>query len=668
MRRILASLLLILAALALAVQASAAAPPTGAANLPAGFCGTCTKTDTVWATFQSDVNAASAGQTICWNGANVTNETLGSTAAGTAAAPINVCNINGSTDTFTTANDGIGFSASHVHFYGWTMTGNDSGSGFGVVNFTTGLDDVAFKYNTISHFGFSGIQENNTDCVDIEYNTVFHNASTGGSGAGGHGSNISVYEPATEAACTATWPINISNNLTYGALNPSGGYDGNGIIIDSLTNVSYTKHVLVANNIGYGNFGGCVKDYNVATANDLQIVNNDCYLDQLGNSPLSCRGEIANEAGSGVITAGNNAIVYSSNVTGDTCIDNGCASTPTEGGNACGNYYPTSTQSYFNSPTTDFTEKSGSATIGAGVSGAGIIVPGTDIAGITRGATFDVGAYNIATATPTATPTGSPSPTATPTATPTPTLWEFVNPPGTGLTSNAFITGVTSIANAYTIQHANDLVFVSTYCGSQAGTVGSDTVFPPADAFGSTWHALGSPISDGANIKGTMFWAQIGRAGADAITQAFSPSCDYPRLFVEEHYVPPGDTVFVDGTPTGQGSIGVNVPNASPGTTSVFAPDLFVGFIGQWATSNPLAPDSVNGWSLGLSDGSSANNFTLYEIYTSPVTLVAQANGTAPDWFALGGAFAISTPTPAPTATPTPAPSAAHSVARMFLR
>jgi len=110
------------------------------------------------------------------------------------------------------------------------------------------------------------------------------------------------------------------------------------------------------------------------------------------------------------------------------------------------------------------------------------------------------------------------------------------------------------------------------------------------------------------------------------------------------------------------------LPNASPGTTSVFAPDLFVGFIGQWATSNPLAPDSVNGWSLGLSDGSSANNFTLYEIYTSPVTLVAQANGTAPDWFALGGAFAISTPTPAPTATPTPAPSAAHSVARMFLR
>jgi len=400
MRRALASLLLILATLALAVQASAAAPPTGAANMPAGFCGTCTQTDTVWATFQSHVNAASAGQTICWNGSSLTNTTLGATASGTTGNPIKICNINGSTDTLSSGGNGINYSGSHLLFAGWTMIGSDSGNAFGAVNIATGLDDVAFKYDTISHFGFSGIQENNTDCVDIEDNTLFHNASTGGSGAGGHGSNISVYEPATEAACTATYGINVSNNLTYGALNPSGGYDGNGIIVDSLTNVSYTKKVLISNNIGYGNFGACVKDYNIATTNNLQLVSNTCYLNQLGNNPLTCRGEIANEATSGVIVIGNNAIVYSSNVTGDTPIDNGCAPTPITGGNQTDNYYPSSTQTFFTSPTTDFTEASGSATIGAGVSGGGIAVPPLDIAGVSRLATFDVGAYDTATVPP----------------------------------------------------------------------------------------------------------------------------------------------------------------------------------------------------------------------------------------------------------------------------
>lgn len=274
----------------------------------------------------------------------------------------------------------------------------------------------------------SGVQLNNGDYVTIVASLIHGNAATWAD----DGSGVSVYAPIQLDRAPGAH-IYIGANTVYDNSNPSGGTDGNGIVLDSFDANGFTASSLIENNVGYGNASACIKVYSNGGAPTL-VRNNTCFKDQQLLSPYTWRGEVSLEYSGGVTTV-NNILWFdpTADSSNSGYLDGGSsgpanivASNLSYGGSGASN-------PDLVNPPSNMRLQSGSPAIGTGSIAYGI--PAVDITGAARSTTsVDIGAYafsaasttatptRTATATPTATPSRTASATPRPTATATPTL------------------------------------------------------------------------------------------------------------------------------------------------------------------------------------------------------------------------------------------------------
>jgi hypothetical protein len=349
---------------------------------------------------QEGVDAAQPGDTVCATGTFTTGVTFNNsgTANGwiTLAAPTALgatISMSGSTATGVNINGQSYIAVENLEVTGgmWGILTSVGGAHWNVTG------------NELTNAAASGIQLNNGDYIDIENNITSGNASMWT----GSGSGISVYEP-TAADNAAGYHITIANNYSYSNLNPQGGTDGNGIIVDSGLESSYSEPVLVENNVGYGNTGACVKVYD-STA--VTILNNTCWDDYATTiNTFTWRGEVSLENSNAVIVANNVLVAAPSLNSSNTAILDGGGSGNTFTNNLTfdGTAGDSSTSVSSSgdtitaelagknpmliNPAISFMLQSASPAIGAGTTSYG--VPASDIMGTARPASpVDLGAF-----------------------------------------------------------------------------------------------------------------------------------------------------------------------------------------------------------------------------------------------------------------------------------
>ncbi|MGH7778729.1 MAG: choice-of-anchor Q domain-containing protein [Candidatus Binataceae bacterium] len=351
-------------------------------------------------TLQAGLNAARPGSTVCATGIFSTGATFNQsgTANGwiTLAAPTRLgATINlgssGSTGVNLNAQSYVAVENLEINGGAWGITNSGGGAHWKMTG------------NEVVGTSASGIQINNGDYIDIENNIISGCAGTWS----GSGSAISVYQP-WSADSTGGYHVTIANNFAYASGSPSGGTDGNGIIIDSGLTTGYSEPVLVENNVAFGNAGACVKVYS-STA--VTILNNTCWDDYaITTNPFTWRGEVSLEYSNGINVA-NNILVAAPNLNGsNTAILDGGGSGNTFANNLT--YDGTNGQSsvseqssgssmtgnlegvnpMLTNPTVSFMLQSGSPATGAGTTSYG--VPVADIMGTPRPRSpVDLGAY-----------------------------------------------------------------------------------------------------------------------------------------------------------------------------------------------------------------------------------------------------------------------------------
>jgi len=359
----------------------------GAASMPSTVCvpANCTNTTSSLATLQTNLTAASAGQQICFTGSGTLASDLTFGASGTAGNPISLCCMPGSTITGSTVN-GINLSGrSYTSVYGCAESGaTDSG----IV--TSGASSHhTIEYNTISGNGAGGIAINNSDYDIIEHNSVYGNAGTNASSFSG----ISLYEPIAFDS-GAGIHNQIAYNASFSNLNPSGGTDGNGIILDTFSSNAYTGETVVHDNVNWLNNGACVKVYSAGVGAQNVIVSNDCYHNWQGNWSGTYRHEIEYELSADNPLIANNLLVPDPSIlnnSGTGVMYDGGSGTPVIGNNVGGGV-----NFFFLEPPADLRELFGGSSIRAGVttiSSTPVYVPPLDAQGVPRPSAFDAGAY-----------------------------------------------------------------------------------------------------------------------------------------------------------------------------------------------------------------------------------------------------------------------------------
>ncbi|MFD2615435.1 right-handed parallel beta-helix repeat-containing protein [Paenibacillus gansuensis] len=135
---------------------------------------------------------------------------------------------------------------------------------------------IIIRNNTVHDVAGGGISAQDADYITIENNTVYNNSwytlyATSG---------ISILTPKNTDSNTTSYRNVVRNNRVYNnktlvkwekTLDYS---DGNGIIIDSTKNVSYTGKTLVTNNLSYNNGGSGIHSFKSAK---VDIINNTAY-------------------------------------------------------------------------------------------------------------------------------------------------------------------------------------------------------------------------------------------------------------------------------------------------------------------------------------------------------------------------------------------------------
>ncbi|HVB63077.1 MAG TPA: right-handed parallel beta-helix repeat-containing protein, partial [Nitrolancea sp.] len=298
---------------------------------------------------------------------------------------INLCCMPGSSMTGSTVN-GINLNAkSYLGVYGCT----ESGAGdTGIVNSGTSSHHT-IEYNSISGNGAGGIAINNSDYDTIEHNGVHGNAGTNASDFSG----ISLYEPVAFDSVVGIHN-RIAYNASYSNLNPSGGTDGNGIILDTFSNTAYTGETVVDDNVNWLNNGACVKVYSAGAGAQNFVVNNSCFHNWQGNWNGSWRHEIEYESSADNPIVANNLVVPDSSV-----LNNWTTGVAYDGGTGTpvvGNNTGAAVNFFFLEPPTDMRQLFASASRAAGlatISSTPVYVPALDAQGVPRPAAFDVGAY-----------------------------------------------------------------------------------------------------------------------------------------------------------------------------------------------------------------------------------------------------------------------------------
>ncbi|MGC1677988.1 MAG: right-handed parallel beta-helix repeat-containing protein [Candidatus Binataceae bacterium] len=348
---------------------------------------------------QQGVNAARPGDTVCATGTYTTGVTFNNSGAAnewiTLAAPTAL----GATIRMS------GTSAMGVNINGRSYIAVENleinGGMWGIVT-SGGGAHLKVIGNEVTNAAASGIQLNNSDYIDIEHNI----ASGNGAAWTGSGSGISVYQP-WEADSASGYHVTIANNYAYANLNPEGGTDGNGIIIDSGISSGYNSQVLIENNLGYGNTGACIKVYD-STA--VTVLNNTCWDDYATTTnSYTWRGEVSLENSNANLIANNVLVAAPSLNSANTAILDGGGSDNTFANNLTydGKAGDSSTSisgtdkvigelsgknPMLANPAISFMLQTSSPAIGAGTTAYG--VPSIDIMGTQRPPSpVDIGAY-----------------------------------------------------------------------------------------------------------------------------------------------------------------------------------------------------------------------------------------------------------------------------------
>ncbi len=388
------------------VTATPTASPTSAIACtifvsPAGSdSGPGTSSAHPYKTLQEGVNAAQPGSTVCASGTFTTGVTFNNSGNANGWITLAASTPLGATISMSgTSAMGVNINAqSYIAVENLEVTG-------GMWGIVTSNGGAHFRVtgNEVTGASASGIQLNNADYIDIE-----NNITSGNAGAWtGSGSGISVYEPLA-ADGAAGYHITIANNFSYANENPQGGTDGNGIIVDSGIDSSYSSPILVENNVGYGNTGACVKVFH-STA--VTILNNTCWDDyaQTTNS-FTWRGEVSLENSNGVAVA-NNILVAAPSLNGaNTAILDGGGSANVFANNLTFNGTTGNSSTSISSsgdtltaeisgknpmlvnPAISFIPQASSPAVGAGTTAYG--VPALDIMGTPRPRNpVDLGAY-----------------------------------------------------------------------------------------------------------------------------------------------------------------------------------------------------------------------------------------------------------------------------------
>ncbi len=375
-------------------------------------------------TIQHSVNSlGSAGGTICIEDAGPYAEAVTLSASGTAGRWLAIRGIAAARAEISPPSSGsfaINInSQSYIAIEHVQINGGEIGivSSGGGSHWYVGDDEI-------ENASGSGVQLNNGDYLTIVGSLVHNNAATWSN----DGSGISVYEP-TQLDSSAGTHVYIGANFVYDNSNPSGGTDGNGILLDSFADSGFTASSLIENNVGYSNASACIKVYANGGAPTL-IRNNTCYKNQQLITQYTWRGEISLEYSDDVTTVNNilwfDPTADSSNSAyldgGDSGPANVAVSNLSYGGSGSSN-------PDLVSPPSNMRLQSGSPAIGSGTTAYGI--PTLDITGAARSTkSVDIGAYafGAASATPTPAATVTPTPVATPTARPTATATQAPTP------------------------------------------------------------------------------------------------------------------------------------------------------------------------------------------------------------------------------------------------
>jgi Chitobiase/beta-hexosaminidase C-terminal domain len=173
--------------------------------------------------------------------------------------------------------DGMKVSASYWGVQGWEVSNTAGGAGGGNCltaippTSTTNIHHIVFANDVANICPLGGLSSGNNGTAGVDYFAVVGSIAYGaGQTNTWCGSGISVYEPVASDSMPGTH-IYVGGNFSYGSTNPSGCYDGNGIIFDTFDGYqtpmpqTYTQQGVIDNNIALANGGVGVRiEYNNA--------------------------------------------------------------------------------------------------------------------------------------------------------------------------------------------------------------------------------------------------------------------------------------------------------------------------------------------------------------------------------------------------------------------
>jgi hypothetical protein len=167
-------------------------------------------------------------------------------------------------------NDAMQITASHWIVMGWVLRNSSSstsnGNCFEVFPATTSanITDIIIVNNIANLCGGSGIASRNNgtagvDYIDVVGNIIYSAGITNTFGTSG----ISIAAPVQADTASGTH-IYVAGNYVWSTSNPSGNFDGEGIILDTLDGGSvmpaaYAQQIVVDNNIVIGNGGSGIE-------------------------------------------------------------------------------------------------------------------------------------------------------------------------------------------------------------------------------------------------------------------------------------------------------------------------------------------------------------------------------------------------------------------------
>jgi hypothetical protein len=175
--------------------------------------------------------------------------------------------------------DGMRVSASYWGVQGWEVSNTAGGSGgancFTAVpaNPTRSIHHIVFADNIAKTCPLGGLGFGNYGSASVDYWVAIGNIAYNAGGSNKYcGSGISAYQPVASDSSPGTH-VYVAGNFSYSNTNPSGCYDGNGIIFDTFDGgqyplpASYSQQGVIDNNIVLSNGGAGVRiEYNNAGA------------------------------------------------------------------------------------------------------------------------------------------------------------------------------------------------------------------------------------------------------------------------------------------------------------------------------------------------------------------------------------------------------------------